>query len=114
MRISQKQNTSFEGKTIEEELRQMIETGENPEQIPRVHEPIYTERKEGVRPENNIRTDKWEIAQAAMETANAAKKEKGNAKSAKKRGEEAAKNEGQGVDTKSKEKGAETAATAEK
>ena len=29
---------------------------------------IYTERKDGVLPAYDIRTDRWEIAQAAMET----------------------------------------------
>lgn len=27
---------------------------------------IYTERKDGVKPEHDIRTDRWEIAQRAM------------------------------------------------
>ena len=34
---------------------------------------IYTEKKDGVLPQYDIRTDKWEIAQSAMDLANASK-----------------------------------------
>lgn len=104
-------NNSFIAKSIEEELRDMINNGENPQDIPRMHEAIYTDRKDGVIKEYNIRTDRWEVAQDAMETATKAKIEQGNAKSARMKGEKTAKNDGQGVNAKP-EKNAETAATA--
>ena len=34
---------------------------------------IYTEKKDGVLPQYDIRTDKWDIAQTAMDLANASK-----------------------------------------
>lgn len=34
---------------------------------------IFTEKKDGVRPEFDIRTDKWDIAQNAMDRVTAAK-----------------------------------------
>lgn len=37
---------------------------------------IYTEAKEGVRPENDIRTDRWEVAQEAMTKIAKSKKAK--------------------------------------
>lgn len=37
---------------------------------------IYTEKSEGVRPEHDIRTDKWDIALDASEKINTAKIEK--------------------------------------
>lgn len=39
---------------------------------------IYTEKKDGIRPEFNIRTDKWEIAQNAMDAVNKDRFAKGN------------------------------------
>ena len=34
---------------------------------------IYTEKKDGVLPQYDIRTDEWDIAQSAMDLANASK-----------------------------------------
>ena len=34
---------------------------------------IYTEKKDGVLPQYDVRTDKWDIAQSAMDLANASK-----------------------------------------
>ena len=34
---------------------------------------IYTEKKDGVLPQYDVRTDKWDIAQSAMNLANASK-----------------------------------------
>jgi predicted GTPase len=53
-----------EGEWIEEKVRRVVENGEPIEDGAPI---VYTERKDGVRPEYNIRTDRWEIAQEAME-----------------------------------------------
>lgn len=37
---------------------------------------VYTKRSEGVKPEYDIRTDKWDIAQEKMQSVNQAKKNK--------------------------------------
>lgn len=53
----------FIGESIEQKIRRTTQGGEPIEAISPM---IYTERKEGVRAETNIRTDKWDIAQSAM------------------------------------------------
>lgn len=53
-----------EGEWIEEKVRRVVENGEPIEDGAPI---VYTERKDGVKPEYNIRTDRWEIAQEAME-----------------------------------------------
>ena len=53
-----------EGEYIEEKVRRITENGEPIEDGAPI---IYTERKNGVNPAYNIRTDRWEIAQDAME-----------------------------------------------
>ena len=60
-----------EGEWIEEKVRRVVENGE---QIEDGDQIVYTERKDGVRPEYNIRTDRWEIAKDAMEAAREGKK----------------------------------------
>lgn len=52
-------NDSTEGETIEDKVTRAL-TGE--EGIDESASIIYTERKDGVLPEYNPRTDKWEIA----------------------------------------------------
>ena len=47
-----------------EKVRRITENGEPIEDGAPI---IYTERKDGVNPAYNIRTDRWEIAQDAME-----------------------------------------------
>ena len=54
-----------QGESIEDKVRQITETNAPIEAISPI---IFTERKDGVRPEYNIRTDKWDIAQQAMTT----------------------------------------------
>lgn len=61
---------SFEGETIETKVAKLIE---NNEPITDGAPIIYTEKKDGVLPQYDIRTDKWEIAQSAMDLANASK-----------------------------------------
>lgn len=56
---------SFIGESLEDKIRRIQETKEPIEAISPM---IYTERKDGVKAEHNIRTDKWEVAQQAMTT----------------------------------------------
>ena len=60
----------FEGESIEEKVAKLIE---NNEPITDGAPIIYTEKKDGVLPQYDIRTDKWDIAQSAMDLANASK-----------------------------------------
>ena len=60
----------FEGESIEEKCAKLVE---NNEPITDGAPIIYTEKKDGVLPQYDIRTDKWEIAQSAMDLANASK-----------------------------------------
>lgn len=62
-----------EGQSIEEKMRLVTETNIP---IDNVVPIVYTERKDGVRPEFDFNTDKWEIAQNAMNYANQKKREK--------------------------------------
>lgn len=55
----------FEAESLEDKVRRVTETNEPVEAISPM---IYTERKDGVKPEYNIRADKWDIAQSAMDT----------------------------------------------
>lgn len=57
-------NNSFEGETIEKKLRR-IENNKEP--ITDGAPIMYTERKDGVRAETNIRSDRWDIAIDAMD-----------------------------------------------
>ena len=61
---------TFEGESIEEKVQKLIE---NNEPITDGAPIIYTEKKDGVLPQYDIRTDKWDIAQSAMDLANASK-----------------------------------------
>lgn len=61
---------SFEGESIEEKITKLIE---NNEPITDGAPIIFTEKKDGVLPQYDIRTDKWDIAQSAMDLANASK-----------------------------------------
>ena len=58
---------AYEGKTIEQRCREMVETGEP---IKDTSPLIYTPKERGVRPEYNVRADKWDIAQGAMDAVN--------------------------------------------
>ena len=61
----EKAENHFIGESIEEKVRRV--TADNTP-VEAISPMIYTERKDGVRPEYNIRTDKWDIAQHAMDT----------------------------------------------
>lgn len=58
---------TFEGEFIEEKIARVVE---NKEPIEDGAPIIYTERKDGVIPAYNIRTDKWDIALTAMDQVN--------------------------------------------
>lgn len=57
------------GESIESKVRRITE---NNEPITDGAPIIYTNRDDGVLPAYNIRTDRWEVAQAAMEAVNQA------------------------------------------
>ena len=52
------------GETIEQKVRRIVH---NNEPIGQEVPSIYTERKDGVNPATNIRTDRWETATDAMD-----------------------------------------------
>lgn len=70
----------YEGEPIEKKCARIIE---NNEPITDGSPLVFTKRADGVRPEFNIRTDKWDIAQEAMEKVSDAKKNKIKEKMAK-------------------------------
>ncbi|AXH75322.1 MAG: hypothetical protein [Microviridae sp.] len=57
-------NTSYEGETIEQKINRIVN---NKEPIKDGAPITYTERKDGVQPQYNIRTDRFEIAVDAMD-----------------------------------------------
>lgn len=59
-----KQNTSYIGETIENKIRRIVN---NKEPISDGAPLIYTDRKDGVQPAMDIRTDRWEVAVEAMD-----------------------------------------------
>lgn len=58
---------AYEGETIEVKVRR---TTDNKEPIKDAAPLVYTQKKDGVLPQYNIRTDKWELVQSKMEPAN--------------------------------------------
>lgn len=58
----------YDGESIETKVERVVQ---NNEPIQDGAEIIYTEKKEGVQAQYNIRTDKWEVAQEAMDMAHA-------------------------------------------
>lgn len=80
-------NKSVEGETIEEKMGRITN---NKEPIKDGAPLIYTERKEGVRPSTDIRTDRWEIAIEATEAIARSQKAK---REEKPKGEEIGKTE---------------------
>lgn len=67
----------FEGETIEQKCARITE---NKEPITDGAPIIYTLRQEGVRPEYNIRTDRFDIALEAMDAVNKVKQAKRDGK----------------------------------
>jgi len=66
-KTSIKRNTSYQGETLEKKINRIVN---NKEPIKDGAPIIYTERKDGVRPEYDIRTDRWEEALTAMDQVN--------------------------------------------
>lgn len=58
---------SYEGQSIEDRCKKLVETGEP---IKDTSPLIYTPKDKGVMPQYDVRTDKWEIAQNAMDRVN--------------------------------------------
>lgn len=65
-----KTNKSYIAESIENKVKRIIN---NKEPIKDGAPIIYTERKDGVQPSYNIRTDRFEVAVDAMEAINKAK-----------------------------------------
>lgn len=61
----------FEGEQIEEKVRRIVN---NNEPITDGAPIIFTEKKDGVLPEYNIRTDRWDVALDAMNKMEMARK----------------------------------------
>lgn len=80
-------NTSYEGERIEQKIQRIVN---NKEPISDGAPLIYTERKEGINPAHDIRTDRFEIAIEAMDKVTASMRAKRENKPSL--GEEAAKN----------------------
>lgn len=76
---------AYEGEAIETKCARITETGEP---ISDGAPLVYTEKKDGVQPQYNVRADKWEIAQEAMDKVNRAKIAKGQAMQETPKGEE--------------------------
>lgn len=55
---------TFEGETIEERVRRITLTGEPIKDGAPI---IYTEKADGVLPQYNIKTDKWDVAVEALD-----------------------------------------------
>ncbi|AXH75107.1 MAG: hypothetical protein [Microviridae sp.] len=70
-------NTSYEGERIEEKINRIVN---NNEPISDGAPLIFTERKEGVQPEYDIRTDRFEVAVEAMDKVTKSHKAKREAK----------------------------------
>lgn len=62
-KTSLKRNVSYQGERIEEKITRIVN---NKEPIKDGAPRIYTERKDGVMPAYNIKTDRWEAAVDAM------------------------------------------------
>lgn len=65
----------YEGEAIETKVRRLMETGEP---IKDGAPLVYQERKEGIKPEFDIRSDKWDIAESAMNMVSKTETAKGN------------------------------------
>lgn len=59
-------NMAYEGETIEMKITRVVQ---NKEPIEDTAPIVYTDRRDGVRPEFNIRTDRFDVALDAMDVA---------------------------------------------
>lgn len=69
------QNDSVEGEVIERKVERIMNNNE-PLTDGAPYQPIYTDRKDGVIPEYNPRTDKWDLAIEAMDKVTGEKRAK--------------------------------------
>lgn len=83
-----KRNTTYEGQSIEQQIAERMEGGTIELGGKAL---LYTERKDGVLPETNIRTDRFDIAQQAYYAVEKARKAKRDA--VPKEGKEGSQNE---------------------
>lgn len=58
---------TYKGELIEDKVKRLTE---NKEPIKDSAPLVYTKKEDGVLPQYNIRTDKWELVQSKMEAAN--------------------------------------------
>lgn len=63
-KTSVKVNNTYQGETIEQKIQRIVN---NNEPITDGAPLIYTDRKDGVQPEYDIRTDRFEVATEAMD-----------------------------------------------
>ena len=61
-------NESYEAETLEQKIEKIMSSKEPIDETAPI---IYTERKKGVQPEYNIRTDRFEVALEAMDKVSA-------------------------------------------
>lgn len=66
-KTSMKVNAGYEGVTLEKKIQKIVS---NKEPITDASPLIYTDRKDGVQGDYNVRTDKWEVAVDAMDKVN--------------------------------------------
>lgn len=64
---------TYEGELLEDKVKRITE---NNEPISDGAPLVYTKRADGVRPEYNVRTDKWDVAIETMDKVSQAKKNK--------------------------------------
>lgn len=77
-------NDFYEGDTIETQMERVMQ---NKESIESTSPIIYTEKTAGVEPQYDIRTDRWEIAQNAMNSVDKSRREQERQKEASKSAE---------------------------
>lgn len=60
-------NNAYEGRSIEQKMRAILTSGEP---IEETAPQIFTEKKDGILPQYDIRTDRFDIALEAMDKVN--------------------------------------------
>lgn len=100
-KTSIKYNESYKGETIEQKVRRVVN---NKEPITDGAPLVYTERKDGVLPQYDIRSDKWEVALDAMDKVQQAQMAKRKERQDKSIGEQAR----EGMEKENPETGANT------
>lgn len=107
-RTSIRSNDNYEGETIEQKVERIMNNNDEPSDGA---QPIFTERKEGVLPGTNIRTDRWEVALEAQDKMNRtheAKREENRKEAIEKYNKSRQKKEGEIKDQSTHETGSST------